>query len=80
MRTSFTIDRATAQLSTKVELDKETKDTYTVMVTATDPSNETATVTVTIKVTGRRRSTGNQQGTAERRPRVRRRHCGAHGC
>ena len=34
---SFTIDRSTPQLSTKVELDKETKDTYTVMVTATDP-------------------------------------------
>ena len=48
---SFTIDRSTAQLSTKVELDKETKDTYTVMVTATDPSGETATVMVTIKVT-----------------------------
>ena len=48
---SFTIDRSTAQLSTKVELDKEGKDTYTVTVTATDPSGETATVTVTIKVT-----------------------------
>ena len=48
---SFTIDRGTAQLGTKVELDKETKDTYTVMVTATDPSGETATAMVTIKVT-----------------------------
>ena len=48
---SFTIDRGTAQLSTKVKLDKETKDTYVVMVTATDPSGETATVMVTIKVT-----------------------------
>ena len=48
---SFTIHRGTAQLSTKVELDKETKDTYVVMVTATDPSGETATVMVTIKVT-----------------------------
>ena len=48
---SFTIDRESAQLSTKVELDKETKDTYVVMVTATDPSGETATVMVTIKVT-----------------------------
>ena len=47
---SFSIDRTTAQLSTKVALDKETKDTYTVTVTATDPSGETATVTVTIKV------------------------------
>ena len=50
---SFTIDRSTAQISTKadVPLDKEEKDTYTVTVTATDPSGETATVTVTIKVT-----------------------------
>ena len=50
---SFTIDRGTAQISTKadVPLDKETKDTYTVMVTATDPSGETATVMVTIKIT-----------------------------
>ena len=47
---SFSIDRTTAQLSTKVALDKEIKDTYTVTVTATDPSGETATVTVTIKV------------------------------
>ena len=38
-------------MSTKVALDKETKDTYVVMVTATDPSGETATVMVTIKVT-----------------------------
>ena len=49
---SFTIDRGTAQLSTKVALDAETKDTYTVTVTATDPSGLTATITVTIKVTG----------------------------
>ena len=48
---SFSIDRTDGQLSTKVELDKETKDTYTVTVTATDPSGETATVTVTITVT-----------------------------
>ena len=49
---SFSIDRATARLSTKAALDKETKDTYTVTVTATDPSGLTATVMVTIKVTG----------------------------
>ena len=48
---SFSIDRVTAQLSTKAVLDYETKDTYTVMVTATDPSGESATVMVTIKVT-----------------------------
>ena len=37
---SFSIDRSTAQISTKgdVPLDKETKDTYTVTVTAADPS------------------------------------------
>ena len=50
---SFSIDRSTAQISTKadVPLDKETKDTYTVTVTATDPSGLTATITVTIMVT-----------------------------
>ena len=47
---SFTIDRGTAQISTKVALDKETKDTYVVTVTATDPSRLTATITVTITV------------------------------
>ena len=51
---SFTIDRGTAQISTKadVPLDTETKDTYTVTVTATDPSELTATITVTITVMG----------------------------
>ena len=50
---SFTIDRGTAQISTKadVPLDTETKDTYTVTVTATDPSRLSATITVTITVT-----------------------------
>ena len=48
---SFSIVRATGQLQTKAELDKETKDTYVVMVTATDPSNESATIMVTITVT-----------------------------
>ena len=48
---SFSIDRGTAVLSTKAALDKETKDTYTVTVTATDPSGLQATITVTIKVT-----------------------------
>ena len=48
---SFSIERASARLSTKAALDKETKDTYTVTVTATDPSGLTATVMVTIKVT-----------------------------
>ena len=51
---SFSINRSTAQISTKadVALDTETKDTYTVAVTATDPSGLTATITVTITVTG----------------------------
>ena len=48
---SFDINRSSGQLQTKAELDKETKDTYTVTVTATDPSGETATAMVTIKVT-----------------------------
>ena len=49
---SFTIDRSSAQISTKadVPLDKETRDMYTVTVTATDPSGLTATITVTITV------------------------------
>ena len=50
---SFTISRGDAQISTKadVALDKETKETYTVTVTATDPSGLKATITVTITVT-----------------------------
>ena len=48
---SFDIVRNSGQLMTKAELDKETKDTYTVTVTATDPSGEIATAMVTIKVT-----------------------------
>ena len=48
---SFGIVRTSGLLQTKAELDYETKQTYTVEVTATDPSQETATVTVTIKVT-----------------------------
>ena len=47
---SFSIDRATGQISTKAALDLETKDTYMVTLTATDPGNLSATVNVTIKV------------------------------
>ena len=49
---SFTINRSSAQISTKadVPLDKETRDMYMVTVTATDPSGLTATITVTITV------------------------------
>ena len=48
---SFSIARNTGQLSTKAALDYETKQSYSVTVTATDPGNLSATVNVTIKVT-----------------------------
>ena len=48
----FSIDRATGQLMTKEKLDSDTKDSYSVMITATDSSNEAtdppATVTISI--------------------------------
>ena len=49
----FKINRSGGQLSIRAgtTLDHETKDSYVVMVTATDPSGLSATVTVTIKVT-----------------------------
>ena len=40
-----------AQLKTKAPLDHETRNSYTVTVTATDPSEASGTVTVTINVT-----------------------------
>ena len=46
-----TIDSDTGQLSTKAALDYETKDSYSVTVTATDPDGETASIDVTITVT-----------------------------
>ena len=48
---SFTIGTASGQLRTNTELDRETKSSYTVVVTATDPSGESDTITVTIIVT-----------------------------
>ena len=48
---SFSIARATGQLSTKADLDYETKRSYTVMVTATDPGGISVTAAVTIEVT-----------------------------
>ena len=48
---SFGIDRKTGQLKTKAELDYETKAAYTVVVTATDPSGATDSITVNISVT-----------------------------
>ena len=47
---SFDIVAATGQLQTKAALDHETKDSYSITVTATDSLNLTATVNVTIEV------------------------------
>ena len=47
---SFTIDAPTGQLMARGMLNREVKDTYTVTVTATDSYQESATITVTIKV------------------------------
>ena len=47
---SFAIVPGTGQLQTKAALDHETKDSYSVTVTATDSLNLTATVNVTIEV------------------------------
>ena len=48
---SFDIDAATGQLMTKVALDYETKPTYSVRVTATDPGGLDDSIDVTITVT-----------------------------
>ena len=48
---SFAIGSDTGQLMTKEALDYETKDSYIVMVTATDPHDLSVTITVTITVT-----------------------------
>ena len=48
---SFDIVALSGQLRTSAPLDFETKPSYTVVVTATDPSRETAGITVTITVT-----------------------------
>ena len=48
---SFSIVEETGQLQTKADLDYETKQTYTVTVTATDPSDYSDDITVTIAVT-----------------------------
>ena len=48
---SFGIIESTGQLQTKATLDHETKDSYTVMVTATDSSDASDTIRVTITVT-----------------------------
>ena len=48
---SFKINRESGQITTAVELDYETKDSYMVVVTATDPSGATDTINVNISVT-----------------------------
>ena len=48
---AFAIDAASGQLRTKAALDYETKSSYSVTVTATDPSGASDTITVTIEVT-----------------------------
>ena len=48
---SFDIEESSGQLKTKAALDFETRATYTVNVTATDPSSHHTTITVTISVT-----------------------------
>ena len=62
---SFTIVRSSGQIQVApgVKLDYETKRTYTVTVTATDPSLEAATITVTIRVTA-----VNEAPVVSRRP------------
>ena len=47
---SFAIVRESGQLQTKAPLDFETKPAYTVTVTATDPSNASHVITVTVAV------------------------------
>ena len=50
---SFDIDGGSGQLMTKARLDQETKDSYTVEVTASDNSgaaNDSASIIVTIRV------------------------------
>ena len=50
-RGSFSLDSSNGQLQTRSALDYEARSSYTVMVTARDPSNATASITVTITVT-----------------------------
>ena len=47
----FSISRNNGQLKTKAALNYEVRDSYTVVVTATDPSGATDSITVTINVT-----------------------------
>ncbi len=48
---NFSVNQKDGQISTAVKLDFETQSMYTVMLTATDPSGATDTITVMISVT-----------------------------
>ena len=48
---NFSVNQADGQISTAVKLDHEARSMYTVMLTATDPSGATDTITVMIEVT-----------------------------
>ena len=65
---SFGIDRKTGQLKTKAALDYETKDTYVVTVTATDPSGASDVITVTINVTNENDGATITVGAVENTP------------
>ena len=60
---SFDIIALSGQLRTDAVLDFETKSSYMVVVTATDPSRETAEITVTITVTDVTEQNWNTPGT-----------------
>ena len=47
----FSIGRSTGQIMTRMPLDHEANSSYSVMVTAADPSNATTSIAVTITVT-----------------------------
>ena len=63
---SFAIDGATGQLMTMAALDYETKNSYTVMVTATDSGEESDSITVTISVTDMNEAPAFDADMAER--------------
>ena len=63
---SFAIDGATGQLTTMAALDYETKNSYTVTVTATDSADANDSVTVTISVTDMNEAPAFDADMAER--------------
>ena len=64
---SFDIVSTSGQLQTKDDLDFETKSTYEVVITATDPSNAADSVTVTINVTNVNEAPAFTDGTTATR-------------